>query len=331
MKKKNFNAADFFGKFGIVIILILLVALFSVLNAKFISIDNIVNILRQVAITGIIAVGMTMVLVTGGIDLSVGSVAGMGTVFCAMMLLGGMPWPVALLICVVGGFVIGVINAFLINRLSIPPLIATLGMCTSLRGVCYLVTAGKPVFGFPGDILFLGKGSVLGIPWPVIIMVIVFILGILFLQKTRYGTYIYGIGGNEEACRLAGVNIKKLKYFIYMFSGFLAGLSACVLLSRVNSGQPKAGTGFEFEVITAVVLGGVSIKGGAGNIWGVLVGVLIMGIMKNGFVLMNVNEYLQMVLQGFVLLAAVSFDILMNRPAKLTKEKILEDSAAKQA
>ena len=312
MKKKNFNAADFFGKFGIVIILILLIALFSILNSKFIGIDNIVNILRQVAITGIIAVGMTMVLVTGGIDLSVGSVAGMGTVFCAMMLLGGMPWPIALLICVIGGFIIGVANAFLINRLSIPPLIATLGMCTSLRGVCYLVTAGKPVFGFPGDILFLGKGSVLGVPWPVIIMVIVFILGILFLQKTRYGTYIYGIGGNEEACRLSGINTQRMKYLCYGVCSALSALAGVVLLARVNSGQPKTGDGYEMDVITACVLGGVSISGGEGKLSFVTFGVLIMGVLSNGLIMINVSDYWQQVIRGAVLVAAVAFDRFMS-------------------
>ena len=161
-------------------------------------------------------------------------------------------------------------------------------------------------------------------------MAVMIVIGWFILTKTSVGKYIYGLGGNEEACRLSGVNIRGMRYFIYAFSGFCAALAAVVLCSRVNSGQPKSGTGFEFEVITAIVLGGVSIKGGSGSIWGVLVGVLFMGVMKNGFILMNVNEYLQMVLQGFVLLAAVIFDNLMSKPAKLTKEKLLEEAAAKK-
>jgi ribose transport system permease protein len=210
-------------------------------------------------------------------------------------------------------------------------MIITLGMYTSYRGLAYVLSGGKPVSGFIDAFSVIGQGYLWKIPIPVVIMAIMMFFGWFLLNKTTLGKYIYGIGGNEEACRLAGVNVSKMRYFIYGFSGFTAALAAIVLLSRVNSGQPKAGTGFEFEVITAVVLGGVSIKGGAGNIWGVLTGVLIMGIMKNGFVLMNVNEYFQMVLQGFLLLFAVGFDMLINKPPKLTKEKVLEGAKDKVA
>ena len=327
------KAKQFFKKFGILLVLIALCIVFSITtHGTFIKPTNLLNVARQVAMIGICSVGMAVVMITGGMDLSIGSLQGLiGVITATLMVSANFPIWLAILCALAFGTLCGAFHATICNYIGIPPMIITLATYTSFRGLAYVLSGGKPVAGFDERFAFLGQGYILKIPVPVIIMVLVMLFGWFLLSKTSVGKYIYGIGGNEEACRLAGVNIKKLKYFIYMFSGFLAGLSACVLLSRVNSGQPKAGTGFEFEVITAVVLGGVSIKGGAGNIWGVLVGVLIMGIMKNGFVLMNVNEYLQMVLQGFVLLAAVSFDILMNRPAKLTKEKILEDSAAKQA
>lgn len=313
MKNRKFNPAEFFGKFGIVMILLLLCVFFSVKNPAFISFSNIVNILRQVAITGIIAVGMTMVLVTGGIDLSVGSVVGVGTVACGMLLVAGMPWYLALLSCLAIGFAIGIFNAFLICQLNLPPLIATLGTMTTLRGVCYLLTNGSPVFGFPGDILFLGKGTLFGlVPVPVVLMVLVFALGILLLEKTRCGTYIYGIGGNEEASRLSGINTKRIKYLCYGLCSTLSALAGIVLLARVNSGQPKSGDGYEMNVITACVLGGVSISGGEGKLSFVTVGVLMMGVLSNGLIMINVSDYWQQAISGLVLIAAVAFDRAMQ-------------------
>ncbi len=325
------KAKQFFKKFGILLVLVALCVFFSIATkGTFIKPENLLNVARQVAMIGICAVGMAIVMITGGMDLSVGSLQGLiGVLTALMMVNGGFPIWLAVICALAMGICFGLFHAFVHNQFNIPPMIITLAMYTSYRGLAYVISGGKPVFGFNEAFAVIGQGYVWFIPIPVIIMVVVMVLGWLLLTKTSIGKYIYGIGGNEEACRLSGVNIKGMKYFIYGLSGFLASLAAVVLLSRVNSGQPKSGTGFEFEVITAVVLGGVSIKGGAGNIWGVLVGVLIMGVMKNGFVLMNVNEYFQMVLQGFVLLAAVGFDTIMNKPSKLSKEKLLEDSGAK--
>lgn len=313
MDKRKFNLAEFFGKFGIVMILIALCVFFSLKNPAFMGFTNMINILRQVAITGVIAVGMTLVLLTGGIDLSVGSVVGIGTVVCGLMLVAGVPWYAALAVCVVLGFLIGIFNAFLICQLGLPPLIATLGSMTTLRGVCYLLTNGSPVFGFPGDILFLGKGSVFGlIPVPVVLMALVFALGILFLEKTRFGTYIYGIGGNEEASRLSGIDTKKIKYLCYGVCSALSALAGIILLARVSSGQPKSGSGYEMDVITACVLGGVSISGGEGKLSFVIIGVLMMGVLSNGLIMINVSDYWQQAISGLVLIAAVAFDRAMQ-------------------
>jgi len=318
--KKHFSMGDFLAKYAIIAVLIVLIAFFSITSDTFFTQANIFNILRQVAMVGIVSVGMTMVLLTGGIDLSVGSIIGVSCVCTATLLLSGMNVVLVILISLIFCASLGLLNGFFINQLQIPPLITTLGMLTALRGVAYLITGGMPVFGFDSAILFLGKGEVFGIiPVPFIIMVSVFICGWLFLDKTRYGRYIYGVGGNEEATRLSGISVKNIKYIVYAISGFLSGLAGIVLLARINSGTPKAGDGYEMDVITAVVLGGVSISGGEGKIGFVVVGVLFMGILTNGMIMMNVQEYVQWVIKGFALIAAVSFDrVVQNRKVKMT-------------
>jgi len=261
---------------------------------------------------------MTMVLLTGGIDLSVGSIAGVGCVVTASLLLRGMNvWLVVLAVLGIST-AIGLLNSFFINELQIPPLITTLAMMTSIRGVAYLITGGLPIFGFKSNILVLGQGYVGFIPVPVIVMVIVFIIGIVFVQNTRYGRYIYGVGGNEEATRLSGISVKKIKYIVYSISGLLAGLAGMVMLARINSGTPKMGQGYEMDVITAVVLGGVSISGGEGKLGFVVVGVLIMGVLTNGLILLNVQEYVQWVIKGLALISAVGLDrFIQKRKVKM--------------
>ena len=317
--KKKFRVGDFLAKYAIVLILIALCAIFSIATPTFYKEANLFNILRQVAVVGIVAVGMTMVLLTGGIDLSVGSIIGVACVTAAELLLIGMNVYLVVLITLVISAGLGLLNAFLINVAKIPPLITTLAMMTTLRGVAYLITGGMPVFGFDSAILVLGKGELFGvIPVPVIIMVFFFILGWLFLDKTRYGRYIYGVGGNEEATRLSGISVKKIRYIVFAISGFLSGVAGIVLLARINSGAPKSGQGYEMDVITAVVLGGVSITGGEGKIGFVVIGVLFMGVLSNGMTLLNVQEYVQWVIQGLALIGAVSFDrVVQSRKAKV--------------
>jgi ribose/xylose/arabinose/galactoside ABC-type transport system permease subunit len=297
------------GTYGILMVLIALCILFAFTSSgQFFSVENIFNILKQVAVVGIMSVGMTMVLVSGGIDLSIGSTAGVGCVATSAMLLMGINVWVVIVSVLALSAVIGLANGFFINELKIPPLITTLGMMTSLRGVAYLITGGMPIFGFKSDILVLGQGYVWFVPVPVIVMIVIFAIGIAFLQSTRFGRYIYGVGGNEEATRLSGISVKKIKYIVYSICGLLAGLAGMVMLARINSGTPKMGQGYEMDVITAVVLGGVSISGGEGRLGFVIVGVLIMGVLTNGLILMNVQEYVQWVIKGLTLLAAVGFD-----------------------
>ena len=306
---QRIKASDIFAKYGIVFVLLALIIVFSIMSPIFLRVENLLNILTQVSVVGIVAVGMTMVLITGGIDLSVGSIIGVACVLIAELLLNGVNTILAVVITLIVGTLLGTLNGFFINEVQIPPLIATLGMMTSLRGVAYLITGGMPVFGFSSDITVLGQSGLYGwIPVPVVIMSIVFILGYLFMEKTKHGRYIYGVGGNEEATRLSGINVKKIKYIVYSISGLLCALAGIVLLARINSGQPKAGSGYEMDVITAVVLGGVSISGGEGRIGFVVIGVLFMGILTNGMILLNVQEYVQWVIKGMALLLAVGFD-----------------------
>ncbi len=316
------NLRTILTRFGIYLVLVALLVFFSFGSPAFMTPENQFNILRQVSIVGIAAVGMTFVMITGGIDLSVGSIIGLVGVLCGMMMVkGGLnPW-VASILAIAVGTAMGFINAFIINRFNVPPLIATLGMMTTWRGVAFLITDGLPVYGFPESFTALGQGYLWIIPIPVVVMALCFAAGWFVLNKFTIGRYVYGIGGNEEASRLSGINVKKVKYLVYTLAGFLFGVAGVMLLSRTNSGPPKAATGAEMDIITAVVLGGVSIKGGEGKITGVIAGMLIMGVLTNGMIITNVGDYLQRVVAGMVLIIAVAFDIYNQKRREIRAAK----------
>ena len=307
------------SKYGIFIALVLLILVFSLAEHAFLKINNIFNILRQVSIVGICAVGMTMVILTGGMDLSVGSVIGVSSVSAALMMSSGIsPW-IAVLVSIAIGALVGFINAFFINVVEIAPIIMTLGMMTMLRGVAYIISGGLPVYGIPKSYVFLGQGYITIFPVPVLIMLAVFAVGSFILNRTTFGRSIYGIGGNAEASRLSGINVKRVIYKIYIFAGMLYALAGVILLARVNSGQPKAGDGYEMDVITACVLGGISVSGGEGNMVGVIIGVLMMGTLANGMILMNLPEFWQWVVKGAVLILAVSIDKVAQKSKSRAK------------
>ncbi len=303
------------GNYGIIAVLVLLIIIFSCLSDRFLMLNNIMNILRQVSIVGIISVGMTFVMLTGGIDLSCGSVVGASAVGASLLMTKAEMHPVAAcLIMMVFGIALGLANATFITLCKVPPFIATLGMMTSVRGIAYIITGGLPVYGFNRSFTVLGQGYVLQvIPIPVIVMFVVFAFGIIFLGKTRIGRHIYGVGGNEEAARLSGVNVTKIKYIVYGIAGFMSSLAGVVLLARVNSGQPNAGESYEMDVITSVVLGGVSMSGGQGRLALVIVGTLIMGILTNGMTMLTINEYVQRLIKGLVLIGAVALDNVIKK------------------
>ena len=306
MKSKKLNINIF--EYGIVLFLVFLIGLFSMTTQYFFTFENITNVLRQISIVGISTVAMTMVIITGGIDLSVGSMLALSSVILAKMLTSGVNMYIAIPITLGVGIIMGLINGFLINKIKISPLISTLGTMTIYRGITYIITGGLPVYGFPKEFSFIGQGYIGKIPVPIFILIGVYILGFIVLYLTKFGTYVYGTGGSEKASILSGVKVNLVKYKVYAISGFLAALAGVVSLSRINSGVPNAGTGFELDVVTAVVLGGVSVNGGSGKLSGVIIGCLIIGILSNGMILLNIGEYYQMVVKGLVLLVAVGID-----------------------
>ncbi|OQY34497.1 MAG: ribose ABC transporter permease [Spirochaetaceae bacterium 4572_59] len=300
--------------FGIVIVLVVLVIFFGLSTDTFFKVGNLFNVARQVSLLGIVAVGMTFVMLTGGIDLSVGSIlAVVGVSVAKMMVVYGVHPVAAVTAGMLIGTALGFLNGYLVVKIDIPPLIATLGMMTIARGMSFIITSGLPIYNLPDGFQFLGQGYIGVIPFPVIVMALVFFLGSVLLNQTFLGRYFYALGGNEEAARLSGIDTKKYKLLVYSLVGFMGSIAAILLLSRINSGQPTAGSGFELDVVTAVVLGGVSISGGEGKLSGVLCGVLIMGVLSNGLLIMNIGEYYQAVIKGIVLLTAVGFDRISKK------------------
>ena len=300
-------------RYAIVGVMILLAGFFSLVTDTFLTTSNLLNISRQVSMLGISAVGMTCVILTGGIDLSVGSVMAIVNIVGALLMTrSGLPIFPATLITLAVAAIVGLVNGIMISYVGVPAFIVTLAMMISLRGLAYVLCGGMPIWGLPEGFRILGQGYVGSIPIPVIIMLIVFALGWVLLNRTRVGRYIYGLGSNKEAVRLAGIRTAFVGSVAYTISGLLTGMAGLIMLARINTGQPKIGTAFEMDVITAVVLGGVSMRGGSGSVLGVLVGVFIIGILSNGMILLNISEYYQQIARGLVLLFAVTFDTVAN-------------------
>jgi len=280
--------------------------------------NNLFTVARQVSMYGIASIGMTFVILIAGIDLSTGSIITIVNVMCAYLMVNmGLGMPEAVMISIVMATAIGLLNGVLISTIGIPAIIATFATQTIFAGLAYLLSGGTPIYGFDPRFKVIGQGYVGPVPVPVIIMIFCFALGAFILNKTYFGRYFYAVGGNEEAAALSGIRVGRIKYLIYSLSGMFAGLAGVVMLSRTNSAQPTAGLGYEFDVITCVVLGGVSITGGLGKISGVVAGVLIIGVLTNGMVLLNVSNYTQMVVKGLVLILAVGFDTLQKKKAIL--------------
>lgn len=288
--------------------LVLIVVILSVVNGDFLTVGNIFNVLRQISINALIAFGMTFVILTGGIDLSVGSILALSSAFTAGLMASGMNTWLAVGIGLIGGMVMGAINGFLITKGKVAPFIATLATMTVFRGLTLVYTQGRPITGFKEDFAFLGKGYFLQIPMPIIWMVISFAVLYIILKQTTFGRRVYALGSNEEATWLSGINTSKVKILVYSISGLLASISGIILTSRLNSAQPTAGGAFELDAIAAVVLGGTSLSGGRGWIVGTLIGAMIIGVLDNGLNLLNVSSFYQQVVKGVVILIAVLLD-----------------------
>ncbi len=310
----------FVKKLGILGILLLLVIFFSIASPAFLTVQNFINVIRQVSMLAIVGVGFTFVLIGQGIDLSVGSqISLIGVVTALLIRDAAMSPALAVAIGVAMGAVIGFINGILVTKMRINPLIATLAMLTILKGVSYIACGGMPVYNMPSSLKAIAQGYVWVIPIPVIIMVVIVLVGGFLLNKTYFGVEVYAVGSNLEAARLSGLNTDRIKITVYALLGLLTGIAAIIMLARINSGQPVAGTGFELDVLTAIVLGGVSISGGEGKISGAFVGVLVMGVLSNGLLLVGLGEYYQMLVKGLVLLTAVGIDGLQHKRSAASK------------
>lgn len=304
------SSKEIISKLGPLIGLILLIIVVSILNPSFLTISNIFNVLRQVSISAIIAFGMTFVILTGGIDLSVGSTLALTGAVAASLLAGGFDPILSMGIALILGLILGGINGVIITKGKVAPFIATLATMTVYRGLTLVYTNGKPISGLGDHASFqlFGKGYFLGIPIPVITTLFTFGILYFILHKTTFGRRVYAVGGNEEAAKLSGINADRVKIAVYAISGFLAALSALILTSRLNSAQPTAGQSYELDAIAAVVLGGTSLNGGKGWIFGTLIGALIIGVLNNGMNLIGVSSFWQQVVKGIVILLAVLLD-----------------------
>ncbi|PID14157.1 ribose ABC transporter permease [Sporosarcina sp. P34] len=308
MSKTNMKSS--LQKLGPVIGLLLIVVIISIMSPSFLTMNNLFNVLRQVSINALIAFGMTFVILTGGIDLSVGSILALTGAVTAGMMSGGMDPILAMLLGVLLGVLLGAINGLIIAKGKVAPFIATLATMTIFRGLTLVYTEGRPISGLGDSFTFqmLGKGYILGIPVPVITMAISFAVLYFILKKTTFGRRVYAVGGNEEASRLSGINVDRVKIYVYSLAGGLTAIAALILTSRLNSAQPTAGNMFELDAIAAVVLGGTSLTGGRGWIVGTLIGALIIGVLNNGLNLIGVSSFFQQVVKGAVILIAVLLD-----------------------
>lgn len=279
-----------------------------ILTPHFLTVSNLVNVLEQTAINAVIAAGMTFVIISGGIDLSVGSLVALAGVVLATLLHAGVPVPLAIAAALAIGFAFGLFNGAAITWGRLPPFIATLGMMSVARGCALLFTDGRPVSGFDAGFRSVATGRIAGIPAPVLAAIGVYLLAWFVLSRTRFGRYVYAIGGNEEATRLSGVNVRMHKMCVYGVSGLASAVAAVLLTSRLNSAQPIAGMMYELDAIAAVVIGGTSLMGGDGALSGTLIGALIMGVLRNGLNLLGVSSFVQQIVIGLVIVVAVLVD-----------------------
>ena len=279
----------------------------------FATTTNLANVAEQSAVTGVIAIGMTCVILTGGIDLSVGSIVALAGVVIGWALQHDVPIVIALMLGALAGIVAGAVNGIMITRGKLPPFIATLGMMSVARGAALMISDGRPISGFPGTVRLLATGRPLGIPVPVLLMLALYAAAYVMLTRTVLGRYLYAIGGNEEASAMAGIHVERYKTITYVLSGLSASICAMLLVARLDSAQPVAGMGYELDAIAAVVIGGTSLLGGSGSVIGSLIGALIMSVLRNGLNLLGVSSYLQQVAIGVVIIAAVLIDMALRR------------------
>lgn len=293
---------------GILIPLIIICVVTAIISPAFAGIENIIDLLRSISFTVIVGVGMTLVLISGGLDLSVGSVIGLTGMITGWGLVSGLPIAVSIIFGLIAGFTTGLINGFIIVKFKIPPLIVTLGMMYIARGVVYVISKGRPFYPFPDGFKQIGQGALFGVPYSIYIAFIIVLAGHFILNYTIFGRSVMAIGGNEEATRVSGINIGRVKILIYCITSLLCGVTGVLMAARLSSSQANAGTGWEMTVIASVIIGGTSLFGGAGSIIGTLIGAAIMAVLTNAMVLLNVSVYWQNIVVGVIIILAVGID-----------------------
>ena len=308
--RPHLDLRNILRNYGIVFAFLLVCLILAILAPAFRSWTNVLIVTRQASVVGIMAVGMTFVILTGGIDLSVGSILALSAAVVAGFLKDGMPLGFAILIGLVVGALVGLVNGFIITVGRITPFVTTLGMMSIGRSLTLIHNNGIPISGFQPSFRFIGAGNVLFIPFPIVVFAVTVVVAAVILRETRLGRYTYAIGGNEEAVRLSGIPAGWYKTLVYVISGVTCGIAALINASRVNSAETVAGTGYELDVIAAVVIGGTSLMGGRGGVWGTLIGALLIAVINQGMVLLGIGVYYQGLLKGGILLGAVLLDRL---------------------
>jgi len=302
------NIKDNLLKYKSILALIILCIIVSVISPTFLQVSNLRNLFTQISVNAVISLGMTFVILTGGIDLSVGSIVAIAGAVCAVTIKNTGSISLGILAALFTGILVGFINGIIVSKGKIQAFIATLATQTVFRGVTYVFTGGNPVSGLGSGFVKLTNSRILGIPVPVIITIIVFAICAYVLTQTRYGRYVYAVGGNEDSSRLSGINVNRVKSWVYIISGATAAIAGIIVTSRIGSAAPTAGSGYELDAIAAIVIGGTNLVGGEGTILGTIIGVLIIGVLNNGLNLMDVSAFYQTIVKGLVILLAVLID-----------------------
>lgn len=312
--KTLFKKVISYKLFGVIVALLAIIIVLSILSDKFLTYSNFMNILRQVSIAGIAAVGVTFTILIGGLDISIGSMQGLAGIVCSLILVNtGNPY-LAFLAMVTVGLFVGFLNGTFITRLGIVDIIVTIAMMFSLRGLTYLLTDAHSIqWTYKSWLNWLGTGNLGPVPAPVIMLFSVFLIFNYILRNTLFGRQVYAVGGNREAARVAGINVDRVRIYVYILSGLLAAFAALIMAARLSSGQPNAGMGFEFKVLAGVLLGGIALSGGDGDLIGTLIGIIFFGVLFNGLILLGVSSFWQQVLTGFIIIGAAWMDVRSRR------------------
>ena len=306
--RNKFKKLISYDIFGILLFLIVICLVTGIINPNFLSVTNLFNILRLISFVGFIAVGMTFVIIGGGIDLSIGSIIGLSGVTVALCLQNGVPVVLSILIGLSVGVVVGTLNGFLINKIGIPPFIATLGMLYIVKGIDFIISKARPIYPLPKAFTNIGKLELFGASYTIYIMIFVVGVSYFILNHTAYGRYITAIGGNEVAAKAAGIKVRNVRLTSYIIVGFLASITGILITARVSSGFPGSGDGWELKAIAAAIIGGASVTGGAGSILGALIGAAIISVLENAMVLLKISVYWQNLVVGLIIILAVTFD-----------------------